>query len=72
MKYTLLKNKLSGERSIYNNETREKIRESENPILYFELRKKALNNLRAKENNDVMRSLGLTRCIGAQGGVYWE
>lgn len=71
-KYTLLKNKLTGERSIYNSETKEKIKESENPVLYSELRRKALNNIKAQGRNDALRSLGLTRVIGAQGGVYWE
>ena len=72
MKYTLLKNKLTGVRSIYNSETKEKIKESENPALYLELRKKALNNLKIAEKNQCMRDLGLTHVKGACGGVYWE
>lgn len=73
MKYTLLKNKVTGERSVRNNKTGEVIQESVNPELYNNLRKRALTNLRSKERDSIMRDMGLNKVYGAVSGkVYWE
>jgi hypothetical protein len=73
MKYSLLKNKETGIRSIRINKTGEKISENDNPVEYSRLRKLALNNLNKANFNDAMKSVGLTRVIGAVSGkVYWE
>lgn len=71
-KYTLLKNKATNERSIRNNKTGEVIAERDQPEIYADLRKKALSNLQSASRNDAYRSCGLTRVVGARGGVYWE
>ena len=72
MKYTLLKNKVTGERKCRNNDTGEIVLESAEPEKYAALRKKALANISRAERDDVMRSCGLTKVRGAQGGIYWE
>jgi hypothetical protein len=73
MKYTLLKNKVTGERSIRINATGERIFESLNPDEYKTLRKKALTNKRRANRDDLMRSCGLTKVIGSVSGqIYWE
>lgn len=73
MKYSLLKNKISGERSIrINDGSGTMIKESENPIEYARLRKLALVNINRGQRDDAMRSIGLVRVKGALGGVYWE
>lgn len=73
MKYSLLKNKATGIRSIRINKTGEKIAENDNPIEYARLRKLALKNLDKASINDAMKSLGLTKVIGpVSGKVYWE
>lgn len=72
-KYTLLKNKVTGERSVRNNKTNEVITEKDNPKEYKALRAKALNNLKAREYNSIMKDMGLTRVVGeVSGKVYWE
>ena len=60
-KYIALKNKITGERSMYNSITKEKIYEKDNITLFNELRKKWLNNMRQSQKNDAMRSLGLKK-----------
>lgn len=73
MKYSLLKNKSTGIRSIRINKTGEKISENDNPVEYSRLRKLALNNLNKANFNDAMKGIGLTRVIGpVSGKVYWE
>ena len=73
MKYTLLKNKVTGIRSIRINATGEKIIESENPIEYKRLRKLAVNNFKRADYDETMRSIGLTKVRGAvTGQIYWE
>ena len=73
MKYSLLKNKLSGERSVQINKTGEIVRESVDLKRYNDLRKKALNSLHRKQRDDLMESCGLTKVRGAVSGkVYWE
>ena len=72
-KYTLLKNKVTGERTVRNNKTGQVVKETENPVEYLALRKKALNNLKQAQRNEAMESLGLTKVYGAMTGkVYWE
>jgi len=56
-KYTLLINKNTGIRSIYNSETKTKISESLDPILYNTLRKKALINLHKRQENEILSDL---------------
>ena len=72
MKYTLLKNKVTGERSIRINGEGTIIKELENPVEYARLRKMALTNLHRANRDDAMRSIGLVKVRGALGGVYWE
>ena len=67
MKYTLLKNKTTGARSIRINDIShidicgEVVRESENPTRYAELRKLAISNRNRAERDQVMRDLGLVK-----------
>lgn len=73
MKYTLLKNKETGARSVRINKTGEKIFEAENPVEYAKLRRKALNNLKRAVSEEDMRMCGLTKVRGAVSGhIYWE
>ena len=72
MKYTLLKNKQTGERKIRIVLTGEEITEKDNPTRYKELRKKAILNLRRKDKDETMKDLGLTKVKGNLGGTYWE
>jgi len=72
MKYTLLKNKVTGERSVRISGTDERVTEKDNPAEYARLRKLALNNLYNAQKYDAMKSLGLNRVTGALGGKYWE
>ena len=73
MKYTLLKNKETGARSIRINKTGEVVVESENPEKYLELRKKALTNLKTAARNEMLSDLGLVKVRGAVSGrTYWE
>ena len=73
MKYTLLKNKETGIRSVRINTTGELVSEAERPEEYMALRKKALTNLKAAQRHDLYTSLGLTRVRGAVSGkVYYE
>ena len=62
-KYTLLKNKTTGARSIYRADTHEKITEADRPEEYARLRKLAVVNLnkanarkRAEEKQNVIRT----------------
>ena len=71
-KYTLLKNK-DGGRAIRINKTGAIIEESENPEEYMRLRKRAQTNARQREQDGVLRDLGLTKVRGAVSGkTYWE
>ena len=73
MKYSLLKNKLTGDRSIRNNKTGELVIENENPEKYLELRLKAIANIKRAQKNEVYADLGLVRVRGAvTGKIYWE
>ena len=72
MKYTLLKNKMTGERSIRITGG-ERVTENDNPTEYARLRKLALKNRDRADRDDVMRSMGLTKVYGAVSGqTYWE
>lgn len=71
-KYILLKNKVTGERSIYNTKTKERVQEKDDPVLYASLRKKTLNNLHRQQKDQCLRDVGLTKVKGNCGGVYWE
>ena len=71
MKYTLLKNKVTGERSIHV-AGGERVFEKDNPQEYARLRKLALNNLHRADRDDAMRSIGLIKVKGNLGGTYWE
>lgn len=70
-KYTLLKNKVTGERSVRITGGMV-IFEKDNQEEYLRLRKLALRNHKASERNQAMRDCGLTRVRGANGGIYWE
>lgn len=73
MKYTLLKNKVTGVRSVRINKTGEVVVENENPIKYVELRKKALASANRRSRDSLMEDMGLTKVRGAVSGkVYWE
>ena len=73
MKYTLLKNKETGARSVRINATGEVITELANPSEYLKLRKKAESAYKRRAKNDLMESFGLTRVKGAVSGkTYWE
>jgi len=73
MKYTRLKNKVTGERSIRINKTGEKIYEKDNPVEYARLRKLSIINLNRASQDDCLRSLGLVKVKGAVSGrIYWE
>ena len=66
MKYTLLKNKATGARSILVAGSSEcdgfqVVRESEEPLLYADLRKRAIANRNRAERDQVMRDLGLVK-----------
>jgi len=60
-KYTLLKNKETGLRSVRVNPTGEVVQETIDSNRYADLRKKALNNSKQASYNDVMRSVGWTK-----------
>ena len=72
MKYTLLKNKQTGERSILIAGQAERVFEKDNQIEYARLRKLAVNNHKRTDRDDAMRSLGLVKVTGALGGKYLE
>lgn len=71
MKYRLLKSKIDGSRSVLCDDGL-RVRESENPALYADLRRKAIANNNRRARHDVLVSCGLTRVRGAMGGVYYE
>lgn len=72
-KYTLLKNKNTGERSVRINKTGEVILESAEPTRYADLRKKAQTNSNRAQRDDLLDSLGLKKVRGAVSGkTYWE
>jgi hypothetical protein len=70
-KYTLLKNKSTGERSIHI-AGQGRVKESENPAEYARLRNLALRNRSRSDRDQFMRDCGLVRVRGALGGIYWE
>lgn len=73
MKYTLLVNKTTQERSVRINKTGEIITESVNPTEYLALRKKALSNAKTRSRNEFMKDCGLVRVKGAiSGRTYYE
>lgn len=72
MKYTLLKNRITGERKIINNLTKEIIKESENPGLYTELRKKAISARKRQERDQIFLDLGLVKGKTSTGRTIWE
>lgn len=39
---------------------------------YFKMLNKIKRNVARREKNEAMRSIGLKRVVGAQGGVYYE
>ena len=64
MKYTLLKNKATGARSILVDgecDGFQTVRESEEPALYAKLRKRAIANRNRAERDQVMRDTGLVK-----------
>ena len=71
MKYTLLKNKVTGERSIRiaGGET---VRESEDLKRYTELRRKAIVNINRAVRNEAMRDCGLVPYRTDSGSIAWE
>ena len=73
MKYKLLKNKATGERSVVVNATGQVVTEKDNPTEYADLRKRALASLARAAKHDIMESMGMTRVYGAVSGkVYYE
>ena len=71
MKYTLLKNKVTGERSI-RIVGGEVIRESEDPKRYADLRRKAVTNRNRISRNELMRDCGLVSYRTDSGSIAWE
>lgn len=72
-KYTLLKNKETGLRSVRVNATAQVVTEQDNPTEYLALRKKALASLARKQKDSIMESMGMTKVYGAVSGkVYYE
>ena len=62
MKYTLLKNKLTGERSILVSGPKGgRYSELTDPIVYAELRRKAIANRNRADRDQVMRDTGLVK-----------
>jgi hypothetical protein len=72
MKYIMLKNKITGARSIRNNKDGSMVVESENPAEYARLRRLALKNQKQAELNCAMSELGLNKVRSVSGKVYWE
>ena len=73
MKYTLLQNKHTGDRSIRINKTGVLVKEIEFPTEYHELRKKAIAAVNRRSRDSLMEDMGLTKVRGAVSGkVYWE
>ena len=72
MKYTLLKNRITGQRLVKNNETGLKVYEAENPIEYSRLRKLAISNRNKAEKYQCMKDLGLVSYKNASGTTCWE
>jgi hypothetical protein len=72
MKYKLLINKETGERSVRDNTTGEVYSEFAQRELYNIKRARAIRNLREKGKNIALESLGLKKVKGALGGTYWE
>ena len=71
-KYSLFVNKQTNERSARNNQTGEVVRESENPVYYAELRRKAIASARRRALNEEMAGIGMVRVRGNLGGTFWE
>lgn len=73
MKYTLLLNKATQERSVRINNTGEVITEKNNPTEYLALRKKAVASAKARARDSLMEDMGLTKVRGeVSGKIYWE
>ncbi len=73
MKWTLLKNRITGARSARNNKTGEVITEELAPEAYAKIRKNAIASNNRKQKDDTMSSFGLVKCKGAVSGkTYWE
>jgi hypothetical protein len=73
MKYTLLQNKETKERSIRINSTGTIVTELDQPKEYKELRKKAIKAIERKQKDQFMKDCGLTKVRGAVSGkIYWE
>jgi len=70
MKYTLLKNRITGERSV-RIAGGVVIREDINPAEYARLRKLALANYNRAGRNEAYLSVGLVRCR-VNGRTVWE
>jgi hypothetical protein len=71
-KYVLLKNKVTGERSVRITGG-QIVTEKDNPVEYAMLRKRAVSNRNRTERDQVMRDCGLTKVKGAvTGRTYWE
>ncbi len=60
MKYTLLKNRVTGERSVVLTDGT-RITEATEPARYAELRKRAIRNRHAMARNDVYRFVGVVK-----------
>ena len=71
-KYILLKNKITGAKSIYNRQTQEKIQELDQTDLYNKLRKQILNNLYRKQKDQCARDLGLVKVKSSLGNTFYE
>ncbi len=50
----------------------ESIEHPDYELLRKELRKRELRNVNRKARNEAMKSLGLAKVRGNQGGTYWE
>ena len=70
MKYTHVRNKITGKLGVRDSETKTIIYEGE--AEYISLLKKYKSNLARTEKDNAMRSLGLTKVKGSLGGTYWE
>jgi hypothetical protein len=66
MKYTLLKNRVTGARRIRNNETGEYTVENDNYKAYAQLRVRVLNLAKAAAKNQVLRELTGTSARAAR------
>ena len=72
MKYTLLKNRATGARSVRVSGSGELVREADQPERYAELRRRAIANARRADFRGMLADLGIHRVRGAMGGTYYE